>query len=260
MSEQEFRDGLKLAVADEPPMKFDLDELVDTAERLARRRRALIAVGASTAAVAVTAVMIPVVLGISGGSAELPMAAPPSSAAPFPSSPAKTAPPTKPPLTRDQLITRGTQMQEYLRTQVPVVVPEAKELKIGVFQGEAEGAVADGQKYLGSFATFRLGAKTAVEIHVQNDQENVDRTCDSCQPRPQQDGSLVVIEQVRTPEGNSTQMRIVSAIHFRNDGTLVRITTYNYDPTSGTEPVYQPDVALTVDQITRLATDPALHL
>jgi hypothetical protein len=40
----------------------------------------------------------------------------------------------------------------------------------------------------------------------------------------------------------------------------VRVTAYNYNPVGGERMVYQDDVALTVDQITRLAVDPALHL
>ncbi|MCE7002139.1 hypothetical protein LWC34_04755 [Kibdelosporangium philippinense] len=45
MSEQELRDSLRSAVVDEPPMTFDLDELMVTAERLARRRRIFAVVG-----------------------------------------------------------------------------------------------------------------------------------------------------------------------------------------------------------------------
>ncbi|MFC5102816.1 hypothetical protein [Kibdelosporangium philippinense] len=45
LSEQELRDSLRSAVVDEPPMTFDLDELMVTAERLARRRRIFAVVG-----------------------------------------------------------------------------------------------------------------------------------------------------------------------------------------------------------------------
>jgi hypothetical protein len=256
LSEQELRDGLKLAVADEPPMKFDLDDLVVTAERLARRRRALIAVGASTAAVAIAAVAVPVVLGIGGGSAEIPVAAPPSHAV----STGSLAP-AKPPLTRDQLVARGAEMQTHLETRFPVVVPGAKQVKVGLFGGEAEGAVEDGQNYLGSFLKFTLAAPTAIEVQARNDQDK-DRTCTGagCLQIPQQDGSLVVVRQVDTGDGSPAEMMIKSAVHFRNDGTSVRVTTYNYDPTGQNGMVYQEDVALTVDQLTTLAVDPALHM
>jgi hypothetical protein len=258
LSEQELRDGLKLAVTDEPPMKFDLDELVDTAERITRRRRALIAVGASTAAVAVAAVAIPVVLGISGGGEPIPLAGPPNPAVSTGSlTPAQ--PPKAKSLTRTELVARGAEMQAHLRTQLSVVVPGAKQVEVGLFGGEAEGAVADGQGYLGSFVSFTLRERTSIEVHVQNDQENMERTCDGCQPVRQQDGSLVLVDPVESVDGNP-DMKITSAVHFRNDGSAVRVTTYNYDPTTQTAPVYEPDVALSVDQITRLAVDPALHL
>jgi hypothetical protein len=255
LSEQELRDGLKLAVADEPPMKFDLDDLVDTAERLARRRRALIAVGASTAAVAIAAVAVPVVLGIAGGPAEIPLAAPSHAVS------TGSLAPAKPPLTRDQLVARGAEMQTHLETRFPVVVPGAKQVKVGLFGGEAEGAVEDGQNYLGSFLKFTLAAPTAIEVQVRNDQDK-DRTCSGagCLQIPQQDGSLVVVRQVDTGEGSPAEMMIKSAVHFRNDGTSVRVTTYNYDPTGQSGMIYQQDVPLTVDQLTTLAVDPALHM
>jgi hypothetical protein len=262
MSEQELRDGLKLAVADEPPMKFDLDDLMDTAERLARRRRALIAVGASTAAVAVAAVAVPVVLGISGGGAPLPIpqAAPPSSSVVSPAPTTRTTPPKRPSLTEAQLRERGKQMQAHLRNAFPAAVPEATQVTYGVFGGESEGAVSDGQSYLNAFVRFTAGAKTAVDVYVSDNQEYAERTCAGCQPRPQQDGSVIVLRTENGSAGNDSAMRITSAVHLRNDGSTVRITTYNYDPTGGDAPKFQADVALNLDQLVRLASDPALHL
>jgi hypothetical protein len=266
LSEQELRDGLKLAIADEPPMKFDLDDLVDTAERLVSRRRALIAVGASTAAVAIAAVAVPVVLGISGGGEPMPIpqAAPPSSlssssvASPAPTS--RTTPAKRPPLTEAQLRERGEQMRAHLRIVFPAVVPAAKQVTYGVFGGESEGAVSDGQSYLNAFVQFTTEAKTAVDVYVSDNQEYAERTCAGCQERPQADGSVVVLKTEAGPAGNNPAMLLSSAVHLRNDGTTVRITAYNYNPVGGERMVYQDDVALTVDQITRLAVDPALHL
>ncbi|MET0234138.1 MAG: hypothetical protein ABW224_05850 [Kibdelosporangium sp.] len=264
MSERELRDGLKLAVADEPPMKFDLDELMDTAERLARRRRALIAVGASTAAVAVAAVAVPVVLGISGGQPiPLPQAAPPTSvAANQHQTRSATQPPKKPAPTKAELQERGAQMQAHLKTRLPAVVPGAKEVGPGLFGGEAEGKIADGQEYLGSFVSFTLGTKTAIEVQVQASQGDLAdqcKTADDCRTTLRSDGSTLQIDTVHGPAGNTPDMVIKSAIHLRTDGSAVRISTYNYDPSGDALPVYQPDVALTVDQITALATDPALY-
>lgn len=261
MSEQELRDGLKLAVADEPPMKFDLDDLMVTAERLARRRRALIAVGASTAAVAVAAVAIPMVLGISGGGEPIPIqqAAPPSLTTTTTTTTSTTLP-KRPPLTEAQLRERGTQMQAHLRTVFPAVVPAAKQVNYGVFGGESEGAVGDGQRYLNAFVRFTIEAKTAVDVYVSDNQEHAERTCAGCQQQSQGDGSVVVLKTEDGPAGNNPAMRLTSAVHLRTDGTTVRITAYNYDPTGGGQMQFQNDVALTLDQLVRLATDPALHI
>ncbi|MCE7005321.1 hypothetical protein LWC34_21175 [Kibdelosporangium philippinense] len=251
MSEAELREGLKLAVADEPPMVFDLDELVDTAERMVRRRRALVAVGVSTAAVAVVAVAVPVFLGIGGTPPELPQAAPPAVTI--------TTSPPKAPMTVAQLKQRGEELMAHLKTQVPVVVPDAKNITPGEFGGEASGQFWDGQTYLDGFLAFTLGdARTAINVQVNNAPEK-SAPCTGCRELPQADGSKVVIRTESGPAGNAPDMKITSAEHYRTDGSVTRVSTYNYDPVTGPSG-YQPNVALTDDQLVRLATDPALHM
>jgi hypothetical protein len=124
--------------------------------------------------------------------------------------------------------------------------------------------LADGQQYLTSFVHFTFnGVPTAVEVHVQSptaDQTGFERTCPTCTSTPQPDGSTVVTRQEDPGQGNNREMKIVSAVHFRKDGSVVRISTYNYDPTSPQQPVYQKAVALEVAQLTALATDTAFHL
>ncbi|MET0133628.1 MAG: hypothetical protein ABW215_08535 [Kibdelosporangium sp.] len=258
MSEQELRDGLRLAVAEEPPMNFDLDDLVTTAERLMRRRRALVAVGASTAAVAVAAVAVPVALGLgTSGGYELPPANQPSVSIGEPS-PTSKAPAV--PRTVAELRQRGVDMQAHLTIRLPQVVVGATAVVPGLFGGEAEGAVSDGQTYLGSFVRFTLGAPTAAEVQVQQEAgEGMERDCAQCKSFPQPDGSVVVIHADNGTVGDNPEMKITSATHFRNDGTVTRVSSYNYDPVGGTEMVYQPNVAITDDQLITLATDPQLH-
>jgi hypothetical protein len=256
LSEKDLRDGLCLAVADEPPMTFDLDDLVIKAERLVRRRRALVAVGSGTAMVAVAAVAVPVVLGISpgGGSAVLPEAAPRTSVS-VPAQPPTHQNPAGP--NRQQLAARGTEMQTYLQGRFPEVVAGSTGVRPGLFGGEAEGALDDGQQYLSSFVNFVLGGNaSAVEVHVQSaaaDQSGMDRNCPGCVSKIQPDGSTVVIEPVE-----SNDMKIVSATHFRNDGSVTRVSTYNYNPT-GSDSNRYPNVVLSEAQLVVLATDPNLH-
>ncbi|CAM3437354.1 hypothetical protein KIPE111705_08645 [Kibdelosporangium persicum] len=262
MSEYELREGLRLAVADEPPMTFDLDELMLTAERMVRRRRALVAVGVSTAAVAVVAVTVPVLLGIGGSPEELPQAAPPSTT-PSQTSTATSAtpatPPARPKLTAAQLRQRGNELRAYLRPQFPKDVPGAQNVNVRPFGGEAEDQFWEGQDYLEGMVRFTLGeVQTAVAVYVSNEQAS--QPCTGCQERPQPDGSKVVIHAESGPAGNDPAMLITSATHFRNDGTATRITAYNYDPTGGSPLRYQDRVALTEEQLVKLATDPTLHL
>jgi hypothetical protein len=59
VSEQEIREGMLLAVWDEPPLDFDPDTLIRRVEQKKSRRRALVAVGVATAVIAVASFALP---------------------------------------------------------------------------------------------------------------------------------------------------------------------------------------------------------
>jgi len=59
VSEQEIREGMLLAVWDEPPLDFDPDTLIRRVEQKKSRRRALVAVGVATAVIAVASLSLP---------------------------------------------------------------------------------------------------------------------------------------------------------------------------------------------------------
>lgn len=59
MSEQEIREGMLLAVWDEPPLDFDPDTLIRRVEQKKSRRRALVGVGVATAMIAVVSFALP---------------------------------------------------------------------------------------------------------------------------------------------------------------------------------------------------------
>jgi hypothetical protein len=59
VSEQEIREGMLLAVWDEPPLDFDPDTLIRRVEQKKSRRRALVAVGVATAMIAVASFALP---------------------------------------------------------------------------------------------------------------------------------------------------------------------------------------------------------
>lgn len=62
MSEQDLREGMKLAVWDEPPLDFDPDSFMARAEQLTKRRRALMSVGVATALIIATVATLPAFL------------------------------------------------------------------------------------------------------------------------------------------------------------------------------------------------------
>lgn len=59
MSEQEIREGMLLAVWDEPPLDFDPDTLIRRVEQKKSRRRALVTVGVATAMIVVASLSLP---------------------------------------------------------------------------------------------------------------------------------------------------------------------------------------------------------
>ena len=256
MSEHELREGLALAVADEPPLALNMDDLVTTAERLVRRRRALVAVGTATAVVAVAAVTVPVVLGIApGGPAELPVAAPPP---PISSTIPSATPPKRETLSVAALTERAHQLQAYLREQFPKVVPAVTDVDVRPLGGEAEGQVFPDQRYLSGTVNYTVnGQHTAIILQINMDPVQPNDDCSACQVVPQKDGSTITIVPTGkngAPNGSD----IVTAQHDRTDRSVVTVSTYAYDASGLGGAGVRPQ--LTVDQIVRLATDPNLRI
>lgn len=259
MSEEDVRAGLRGLVADEPPLMFDPDELMETARRQTKRRRALAAVGVATAVVAVAAVAVPLAIGTPTGNDGVTVGGSPTTTSA--TAPAlgpediKWPPPGVKPRydTVAKLTQRGEEMQAHLSATFPSVVPGATEVEVGRFGGEATGTVYYGQDYLETTAAYLLDG-TAYSISVQVAAPGADRPPEqqcfeavSCEARKLADGSWMM---------NVDDDRVV---HYRADGVVVRVTAYWYDTTDPT-PKYAPDIPLTVDQLIELATDPELYL
>jgi hypothetical protein len=256
VSEQDVREGLRVAVADEPPWYLDPDALIATARKAARRKRSLLSAGVATAVIAVAAVAVPVVLAVPPGPA--PVATPPtSSTAPWPP---EVAPKH---YTAKQLAGRGVAMRGHVGKVLPSIVPAASAIVVGAFQGEAAGEVRDGQDYLNAFAVFTVdGGRYAVGINVFAPGAFTDGPADLCAPAPSRctmlsDRLLAFDEPLG--EGN-TRLKILSVYDFRPDGSVTAAAAYNYDPTTNSKRVVSAELPLTVDQLTKLATDPALGL
>jgi hypothetical protein len=259
MSESDVRTGLHDAVVDEPPLNFDPDALVAIAERQVRRRRALLGVGVATVAAAVAAVALPSALGraptqVSDGPTS---SVTPSSAAEWP----PNVPPAE--YTVDELGLRGEQMRNRLRTAVPAVLPAASAIDYGAFGGEAEGQYYKGQLTVNTHVSFTVdGERYSVFVQVWAPGAEVETPAQvcaadhaSCRDLGERDGGLLVAKSL-----DLGQETLSSVYHFRDTGALVSVTAYNYDMASDTTPTYLPTVPVTLDQLTRLATDPALGL
>jgi hypothetical protein len=271
MSENDVREGLRGVVDGEPPLSFDPDELMETTRRRTKRRRALVSVGVATTAVAVAAVAVPLALGIQRGTGEVAAGAQPGTAV------STTVPPSSPPEAGDipwpppgvvpahytaaELTQRGEEMRAHLSSTFASVVPGASGVEVQPFGGESTGSVSDGQTYLNAFTKFSVaGAPYAVDLQaiapgaaVSPEEQCGDHG--ACEARELADGTWLLI----TEEGQD-QATIVSVIHYRANGAVVRATGYNYDPTSQTAVQYAPAVPVTVDQLAALATDTALFL
>lgn len=259
MSEEDVRVGLRDAVADEPPLDFDPDSLVAKARHQVTRRRALMAAGAATVAVAVAAVAVPAALGrgstqvaeqpTSTGAATTPSQWPPSAAQPVEYGP-------------EDLRDRSEQMATHLAQSVPAALPEASDITIGEFGGEASGEFYAGQTAVNAAVTFSVdGERYSLVVTVWvpgSANELLDTMCADkgahCEQLGEDDGGPVVA----TTENLSDQGTISTVSHFRSNAGVVQVAAYNYDLTG--VPKYMPTIPVTLEQLTRLATDPELGL
>lgn len=265
MSEQDIRGGLRDAVADEPPLDFDPNALVAAARHQVRRRRALVAAGVATAAVAVAGVAVPVALGRPAPHvvADRPSAsATTTSPAPTTTSSAQIQwPPSDVqavPYTPDQLRTRGQEMRAHLRATVPGLLSQASAFEFGQFGGEAAGDFYDGQNYVTAELSYVVaGARYSVFVQIWAPGSTdglLDSACGTdCQQIGEQDGAPVM---ARTDQNGSGTTSLV--YHFRKNGCVVQIAAYSYDM-SGAGPD-MPTIPVTVEQQATLATDPDLGL
>ncbi len=261
MSEEDVRDGLRDAVAGEPPLAFDPDGLVATARQMVTRRRALVAAGLTTVAVAVAAVAVPVVL---GRTQDTRAAAPPtvtsSSTAATAWPPADVEPADH---TADELRLRGTKMRTVLTSRLPEVLPTASTFDVGQFGGEAEGQYYEGQTSVNTHVSFSMEGKqyslyiaVTAPGAVEDDPKSICAASGAdCRHVGVRDGGPLVAKTETIGEAT-----LSTVYHFRATGAQVLVTAYNYDMASQVPPTYLPTVPVSRDQLIALATDPALTL
>ncbi|MBB4906517.1 hypothetical protein [Actinophytocola algeriensis] len=268
MSEEDVRSGLRDAVADEPPLHFDPDELVATA-RSQVRRRALVAAGLATVAIAVAAVAVPAMVG-RDGSGTTPVADRPASSTPSPSPSTSAVPSPRPdqwpppgvePVTRtvDELRQRGKEMGEHLRGSLPATLPSATDFVHGEFGGEAEGEYYPEQTSINAAISFTIDGRRysiVVTSWLPGSTGSPAETCvANCHRLPDQAAGALYDQTEDYDQGV-----IETVFHFRDTGAMVSVAAYNYDMTSGAMPTYHQSLPVSLDQLVAIATDPELEL
>ena len=273
MSEpQQLRESLSRALAEEPPLSFDPDALINRAQHEARRRRTLAAVAAA-AVVALVAVAIPTALGLFRDHGQVSAATsppllttaastPPSSPGPFPA-----FYPTV------ELNAAAARFSQALTSLMPRVVPGVgtflfqpwvnldKAVPLDAKAGYAPGELATNVRFA------LKGIMTGISIivdgpHVsqvptpQSACAQWSRTAgQSCEVSGSvAGGGTVVIE--RGPAGQKPQQ--VRVVDYRPDGSVVSATAYNYDPAARTPVSYAASPFVGSDELVLLVTSPSL--
>ncbi len=250
MSEEDVRVGLLDAVACEPPLRFDPDELMATA-RGQVRRRALVAAGLATVAVAVAAVAVPAAL-VGDPATTVPAATRPGA-----SSTEQRPEPAR--YSADDLRLRARELRKHLRRTLPVRLPSAVKIVVGEFGGEADGAFHAGQTSVNATVTFSIdGARYSIMVTswVPGTAAAPAEMCvANCHRLDDQAGGALY--QQTDDFGKAV---IETVFHFRDTGEVVSVAAYNYDMTSAVPKPYHPSLPLTRAQLVAIATDPELAL
>jgi hypothetical protein len=246
MIEERLTEQFHNAVAGEPPLGFDPDEVVSEAGRRRRRRQAVGATALATGAVALAAAAVfatsvpsQVSTGATPSASSVPsgkdVAVEPAPASSFPGSDGVVA-------------NLGQVIPQVLRERVPGLVfdkPDSGELMV------TEGRHGVGGAYRAAGTKHRY-----VTVFVYHDRDGLDLAGDPAagggwgppvSDTPQQDGSHIRVYQ----SGDGTDLGM-TVIHLRTDGVIVQA-----DTTAKPEPG-QNGLAANQDVLTAVATDPRL--
>ncbi|GAA1269159.1 hypothetical protein [Saccharothrix xinjiangensis] len=262
MSEGELREGLRAAVGDEPPLRFDPDELIRRGRHERKRRRALVAVGVATLALTGTVLSLPGLLGLRSGDGPpgFDAAAPPvltTTVAP-PVLTTTAAPPvdtTPEPTSSPRGIADAKLLGAYASQRLLTIAPEVKVLRAEFTEPGARdrsGHVTGFVQFVDREGVTRVTAQlSAPSMRVTRERFCAGATCS--EPHRLNDGSHLESAAVVDPKG---KLITHSVAHFRLDGSVVQVSAYNFDPVDGGG--VRRTVSLDNDQLAKLATDPGL--
>ncbi|MFD5824595.1 hypothetical protein [Lentzea sp. NPDC060358] len=249
MSEQEIREGMLLAVWDEPPLDFDPDQLIRRVEQKKSRRRALVAVGVATAVIAVASFSLPGLL---------PRDRDQQFASEVQTSESSAAP-------SESAEKRARRIGDALASRLDEVMPGLKDiygdLRVGrypVYGGFGSTPPTSSSKRPGDpdlsgylQLTDDIGP-TALRVEAGELGFSPSSFCaaaTTCREFPQADGT--VVHEAEFNEGGSEVARAESVRVFDNK-FVVRITSHNYNPV--TSAGLRQTVPMRVGVLTTLVT------
>jgi hypothetical protein len=249
VSEQEIREGMLLAVWDEPPLDFDPDTLIRRVEQKKSRRRALVGVGVATAMIAVVSLALP---GLLPRDRESQLGADGQTNS--------SAPPAESSDKKAQRI--GDKLAERLALTVPSMKEVYADIRVGRFSGYPPYSPSttipkpsdpEFSGYL--FLTDSIGP-TSLRIEASKHAFSTKDFCTtaaSCHDVRQKDGSTVT--EAEFLDGNPDISRS-EVVRKYESGFYVKISSLNFNPASGSG--LRQTVPVRVGVLTTLVTEPGI--
>lgn len=147
-----------------------------------------------------------------------------------------------------------TQLAAYLEVRFAEVVPGVKvvDARFPDPAGEEPGRRTGWVRFVDERGPSQVLVRlVAPPLRVSRDEFCAEAGC--ARPVRRDDGSYLA----SAPASDADRKLITYTVaHFRTDGSVVQVTGYNFDPATGA--AVRPEVAVTVDQLVVLATDPKL--
>jgi hypothetical protein len=274
VSEQDLRDCMQQAVWDEPPLDFDPDTFMARAEQLTRRRRALMSVGVATALIIAAVATLPALLTAGRNGVDAARTVTTTSAAP--SSTNFPWPPNNSPRRNH---TYAEDQPYLIQMWVDHVSPDlqrngADSASIGTwspsFQStgyERDSSVSD--VLIGTVSYLGPTGSSLLEITlagVGSWRLSPDDLCAQkksqrivCNVARRPDGSAVVsVDAGATASSGSFSSGERAVYHYRLDGSVTAMSSRSQF--TDVKTYNAGHIPMTFDQLTDLATDPAITL
>ncbi|GGN05338.1 hypothetical protein GCM10011609_50680 [Lentzea pudingi] len=250
MSEQEIREGMLLAVWDEPPLDFDPDTLIRRVEQKKSRRRALVTVGVATAMIVVASFSLPGLLPRDRNTQLGSETQTTSSPAPAESMERKAQ------LVGDRLVSslggRMTNLKDLYSSFNPGRVPVYPPYQTKAPDWSTRDSDFSGYLYL----TDDIGP-TALRVTVSKGGLNTKSFCEGaveCKDVRQQDGTVVSTAEYLQ---GSPEVQLAQVARRFESGLVVQIAAFAYNPSNGNG--QRQTVPVRVGVLTELVTDPGIR-